>query len=195
MFCPSIGQSKEESLFYDLIGRSRNYIQRTYPNYYEMDHGGRDVYYHIMNQKCQNNGLIAILVGFDGYMKPDEVGTIGMFIQNCFNEFSIPDDSKKLLWCCLHFRRIETIHDGWRWMDIKRYGIEIEHTTEENGTDRLTWDDPRRAIQLSQRVIVAGLQPNPRNDASSASVSSAVQLEPEQLLTPIHTDNCTRLTE
>ena len=91
-FCVSIGQSKEESLFYDLIGRSRNDIQRIYPDYYLMDHGVWNGYYHIMNYKCQNNGLLALLVGFDGYKNTDEVSTIGMFIQNCFNDFSIPND-------------------------------------------------------------------------------------------------------
>ena len=29
-----------------------------------------------------------------------------------------------MIHCVLQMRRIETIHDGSRWMDVKRYGIE-----------------------------------------------------------------------
>lgn len=64
--------------------------------------------------------------------------------------------------CILHFRRIETIHDGLRWFDIKRYGIEIVHDIDKVGEVTLTWNDPRRAIQLPQDVISAGIEANPR---------------------------------
>lgn len=64
--------------------------------------------------------------------------------------------------CVLHFRRIETIHEGLRWFDIKRYGIEIAHNRDEMSDDKLTLNDPRRAIQLPQDVISAGLTANPR---------------------------------
>lgn len=37
--------------------------------------------------------------------------------------------NKALLDCILHFRRIETIHDGLRWQDIQRYGISVSHTS------------------------------------------------------------------
>lgn len=67
----------------------------------------------------------------------------------------------------LHARRIQTLHDGLRWGDIKRYGITVYRRTVENRditvTDTLLPDDPRRAIQLPSDVISAGLQPNPRN--------------------------------
>jgi hypothetical protein len=59
-------------------------------------------------------------------------------------------------------RRIETIHEGLRFQDIKRYGIEISHNREGLENDVLTLDDPRRAIQLPQDVISAGLEANPR---------------------------------
>jgi len=88
--------------------------------------------------------------------------------------FSIPANAKTLVWCCLHFRRIENIHDGWRWMDLKRYGIEISHIVGTNPADVLTWDDDRRAIQLPQTVLVAGMTPNPRKDAQVTESSSAV---------------------
>ena len=67
----------------------------------------------------------------------------------------------------LHARRILLLHEGKRWFDIKRYGIEIYRRTVLGSqitiTDELKTDDPRRAIQLPQSVINAGMEPNPRN--------------------------------
>ena len=70
--------------------------------------------------------------------------------------------------CVLQLRRLITIHEGLRLQDVKRYGIEIYrrrinmNQQVEAVTDELTKDDPRRAIQLPQDVITAGMQPNPR---------------------------------
>lgn len=74
-----------------------------------------------------------------------------------------------MLQCVLGFRRIETLHQGMRWFDIKRYGIEIIRRTlnasglPQKKTDELLKDDDRRAIQIPQKCIDAGVQPNPRN--------------------------------
>ncbi len=67
-------------------------------------------------------------------------------------------------------RRLEFIEMGMRWFDIKRHGIEIHRriiqpsgdVTDVTIKDVLTVDDPRRAIQLPQDVITAGLTPNVR---------------------------------
>jgi hypothetical protein len=72
-------------------------------------------------------------------------------------------EQEEIIQCLLHLRRIETIHEGLRWQDIKRYGIEIGHNREGQTVDVLTKDDPRRAFQLPQDVISAGLEANPRN--------------------------------
>lgn len=71
-------------------------------------------------------------------------------------------DQENLIQCILHLRRLETMHDGGRWYDIKRYGIEISHNREGLEPDVLLKNDPRRAMQLPQDVISAGLQANPR---------------------------------
>lgn len=71
-----------------------------------------------------------------------------------------------VLQCIQHFRRIETIHKGMRFFDIKRFGIEISHKIGNNiapqyhTMDYLTLEDPRRAVQLPAEVIAAGMQPN-----------------------------------
>lgn len=66
------------------------------------------------------------------------------------------------MYCVLQFRRIETAHEGLRWFDIKRFGIEIKHNIAGQQDDILTKDDPRRLIQLPADVIGAGMQPNIR---------------------------------
>ena len=77
--------------------------------------------------------------------------------------FKVADgDQENLIQCILHLRRIECMHDGERWYDIKRYGIEFSHNREGLEPDILLKTDPRRAIQLPQDVISAGLQANPR---------------------------------
>jgi hypothetical protein len=90
-------------------------------------------------------------------------------------------DSKQELYlqCVLHFRRMETQFDGLRWFDIKRYGIEIEHKIGRSRMEKLTWDDPRRALQLPIEVISAGMQPNSRDilPALPEPVKSNVELK------------------
>jgi hypothetical protein len=82
---------------------------------------------------------------------------------------------ENLIHCLLHIRRNETMYEGLRWFDIKRYGIviyrrfidanlnitqiEIDGRTTKT---TLTVDDLRRAIQLPADVITAGLPANPR---------------------------------
>lgn len=69
---------------------------------------------------------------------------------------------ENIIQCVLHLRRIETIHEGMRWFDIKRYGIEFSHNIDGAAPVVLSKNDPRRAIQLPQDVISAGLEANPR---------------------------------
>lgn len=71
------------------------------------------------------------------------------------------------LHCLLFMRRHEFLHEGMRWFDVKRYGIEIHRRTVDGLTvksvdDTLSIRDNRRAIQVPQDVVDAGLTPNPR---------------------------------
>ena len=77
-------------------------------------------------------------------------------------------------------RRYETLHEGKRWFDIKRWGIEIPRRVmnaagnPDHIKDWLTVDDPRRAIQIPQKVREAGYTPNPRpttEDAGNSAVN------------------------
>lgn len=76
--------------------------------------------------------------------------------------FKIDTNWMPYVHCVLHFRRMETIFEGDRWFDIKRYGIEIVRRIGKDKVDTLTWNDPRRAIQIPQEAISAGMQPNNR---------------------------------
>uniref|UniRef100_UPI0039A40CBC RagB/SusD family nutrient uptake outer membrane protein n=1 Tax=Ornithobacterium rhinotracheale TaxID=28251 RepID=UPI0039A40CBC len=76
---------------------------------------------------------------------------------------------ENLIHAVLQARRVENLYNGLRWFDVKRYGIEITRRLLGNDgakllevKDRLLKDDPRRAIQLPQNVISAGLEANPR---------------------------------
>lgn len=77
---------------------------------------------------------------------------------------------ESMLQCVLNFKRIESVHEGYRWWDVNRYGMVIYRRLmnadgePEKATDSLLVDDPRRAIQLPVSVIQAGVTPNPRDE-------------------------------
>lgn len=78
------------------------------------------------------------------------------------SEFKVlTGDDQNVLNCILHFRRIETMFEGLRWFDIKRYGITVTHVyrapKDYNATcDVLEWNDPRRIVQIPYNAIDAG---------------------------------------
>ena len=83
-----------------------------------------------------------------------------------------------MIQCVLGFKRLENAAQGLRWLDVKRYGIEITRRTLQpdpkaeqydagykilNGAvDVLTVDDPRRAVQIPPDIVSSGIEPNPR---------------------------------
>lgn len=78
--------------------------------------------------------------------------------------FDLDDDGmmEYMVLAVLHARRIELLFEGWRMIDLKRYGIEITHSVaREDGFVIAPWDE-RRAVQLPYLVIAAGMEPNPR---------------------------------
>lgn len=75
---------------------------------------------------------------------------------------------ESMLQCLLNFKRMEDVHEGARWWDVKRYGIEVDHRVmnssgePERLSGTLKARDPRLAIQLPTSVVQAGLEANPR---------------------------------
>lgn len=78
------------------------------------------------------------------------------------SEFKVlTGDDLNVLNCILHFRRIETMFEGMRWFDIKRYGITVKHVYRgpqdyDATCDVLEWNDPRRVIQIPYNAVDAG---------------------------------------
>lgn len=76
-------------------------------------------------------------------------------------------DQENMLHYLLQCRRILTLHEGLRWFDIKRYGIEV-HRLKKNVAEQfvlvetLTANDNRKAIQIPNDVVTSGIAPNPR---------------------------------
>ena len=107
--------------------------------------------------------------------------------QDMASDWVITPEQLPFVHCALHFRRIEGLHDGLRWHDLKRYGIEIEHVQGKDAPRKLVWNDDRRAIQLPQEVIVAGMTANPREvlgDNIDGNQSHSLSLNPNEVYTP-----------
>ena len=75
---------------------------------------------------------------------------------------------ENMLQCILALKRVESLGQGLRWFDIKRYDIEIERRSinpagfPEKQLGVLPKRDCRRAVQIPPKVRDANMQPNPR---------------------------------
>ena len=67
---------------------------------------------------------------------------------------SLDEDETYVLRYILHSRRLETVHDGLRFFDLKRLNIDYKHWIGNDGNmmpareEVLTYDDPRRALTM-----------------------------------------------
>ncbi len=83
-----------------------------------------------------------------------------------------------ILQCIQHFRRMETVHTGLRWFDIKRFGLSIDHYIGRYDKQTLQSLDPRYALQIPNEIIAAGIDRNnraPEKKETEAIVSKNVQ--------------------
>ena len=71
-------------------------------------------------------------------------------------------EQEDVLQLLLHMRRLETLFEGQRMVDLKRYGIEFCHLLNREDPLVFTAGDLRGAMQLPSDVINAGLPANPR---------------------------------
>ncbi|MBO4786520.1 MAG: RagB/SusD family nutrient uptake outer membrane protein, partial [Prevotella sp.] len=110
-----------------------------------------------------------------------------MHPQQMSSQFKVLNEQEtNVLNCILHFRRIETMFEGLRWFDIKRYGITVHHAyrgpvEDEIHHDYLQWNDPRRVLQIPNNVIAAGYPSTDRTqtlpDQSSVMTSNPILAE------------------
>lgn len=97
--------------------------------------------------------------------------------QICPSQWSVAgNDAMGVLQCIQHFRRIEMIHTGMRWFDIKRLGLEFDRKIGKDGKDHLGIFDERKAVQIPPEIIAAGMQQNPRLSADDIKRQSSSSL-------------------
>ena len=117
------------------------------------------------------------------YAYADAAKMVPSFKKHISPRFTIDAEGsvqESLLQCLLNFRRIETVHQGLRWMDIRRYNIEIpRRLIGANGkpSKNLDWlekDDPRQTVQIPQSIREAGVEGNPTKTA----VPNAILVNP-----------------
>ena len=83
-----------------------------------------------------------------------------------------------MLQCIQHFRRIEMIHTGMRWFDIKRLGLEFDRKIGKDGFDHLGIFDERKAMQIPAEITAAGMQANPRgSDEDNKPISKGTYVK------------------
>ncbi len=102
------------------------------------------------------------------------VGTVKKHLHPSWTIDEEDSEQESMLQCVLGMRRIETLHMGLRWFDVRRYGIVIPRRvlgadgSPSKVTDWLQTNDKRYAVQLPIDVqenagFPQGLTPNPRN--------------------------------
>ncbi len=100
------------------------------------------------------------------YGSSAQYGATKKVLTPIFNEPDIDYDSNTdkeyVIHAVLHAHRLETIYEGLRWFQIRRYGIEVEHVHEGGFPDVLSVGDLRRVFQIPGYVRGAGMTPNPR---------------------------------
>jgi len=77
---------------------------------------------------------------------------------------------ENLIHCVLALKRVETLGQGLRWFDVKRYGIRLDRRIINaegrpyRNTGTLEPFDKRTAVQIPRKVRDAGITPNPRDN-------------------------------
>lgn len=124
------------------------------------------------------------------YAYADAAKMVPSFKKHISPRFTIDAEGsvqESLLQCLLNFRRIETVHQGMRWMDIRRYNIEIpRRLIGANGkpSKNLDWlekDDSRQVVQIPQSIREAGVAGNP----AKALVAGAKLVDLSQYKLPV----------
>lgn len=62
----------------------------------------------------------------------------------------------------LDIKRAEFVHEGIRWLDIKRLNLPVTHNDMDGTSRTLPANDLRRLLQLPAEVTLSGVQLNPR---------------------------------
>lgn len=85
-------------------------------------------------------------------------------------------DEMGVLQCIQHFRRIEMLHTGMRWFDLKRLGLEFDRKVGKDEVLHLGVFDHKKATLIPASIEAAGMQQNPRIDSEANKLSSQESL-------------------
>ena len=149
--------------------------------------------YERSNQQFSNEQLISW--GANGGMAELSQSIIDSYYTqtsnpNCFGDWEclskmdpscvLPVEGVKYMNCLNDFRRFETNWDGLRFFDLKRWGMEYSHFIGASNEEIfLSWNDPRRAVQVPQDALAAGLEPSRPTSTSSSDESQRATIEPQ----------------
>lgn len=130
------------------------------------------MHYYFNTSKVLTKENIQEYYSAQPYAYSDANKLSGGFKKHLHPNFTIDAEGsvqESMLQCLLSFRRVETLHQGLRWFDIKRYNIEIPRVLigkdgkPSKNLDWLKQNDPRMAIQIPSSIVAAGVPVNPRN--------------------------------
>ena len=97
------------------------------------------------------------------------------FVTNMSPDYIIPAAATPLMNCLNYFRRYELNFTGMRFFDLKRWGMEYSHEYGlNNEVYTMTWNDPRRALEVPEDAIASGLEPSRPQTVDSVSTSTAI---------------------
>lgn len=94
----------------------------------------------------------------------EKTGELSLGAESDRADWKVDDTRMPYLQCVQHFRRLELVHTGMRWLDIKRLGLSFRHMVGTDRVETLKVLDERYAIQIPYQSIVAGMEVNPRTD-------------------------------
>ncbi len=97
------------------------------------------------------------------------------FTQNISSDYVVPANLVPYMNCLNEFRRFETMFEGLRFFDLKRWGVEWEHQVGvQSNKINLGANDPRRAIEVPWEVISAGMASSRPAIESASGANKAV---------------------
>ncbi|ERJ58870.1 RagB/SusD family nutrient uptake outer membrane protein [Sphingobacterium paucimobilis] len=101
---------------------------------------------------------------FDGQQGDTYSAAYRITSAKILNYYETTDLKYGIVQAVLDFKRREFLFEGLRYFDILRYQIPVLHRTlDNNETYILGPNDPRRAFQMPEEVVLSGIQNNPIN--------------------------------
>ena len=75
------------------------------------------------------------------------------------SSYVIPAEATPYMNCLNDFRRTETAFEGYRFFDLKRWGVDLTHVVGvEQEQVQSNYDDDNRAVEVPWETLSAGLE-------------------------------------